>query len=142
MRRRRPIPARATSKLPEPDINVTPLVDVVLVLLIIFMVVTPKLAQNPVVALPSAKTIDQRPKTANAIDVVLKRDRTLLVEDASVARANLLPRLADLRRVDHDRGVLLEADAALPYGEVRSLFAELQSSGTRGIALKVIQRKE
>ncbi len=142
MRSRRHIHVSVASKLPEPDINVTPLVDVVLVLLIIFMVLTPKLAQNPIVDLPSAKAIDQKQKAANAIDVVLKRDRSIVVEDAIVARADLLPRLAELRSADKDRGILLEADASLPYGEVRNTFAQLQSSGTRGIALKVIQKKQ
>lgn len=129
-------------RMPMAEINVTPLVDVVLVLLIIFMVLTPKIAQNPIVDLPSAKAIDLKQKAANPIDVVLKRDRTILVEDAPVSRDELLSRLAALKAADAERGILLEADAALPYGEVRSAFALLQSNGMRGIALKVIQKKQ
>lgn len=134
---------RAASRRPqpEPDINITPLVDVVLVLLIIFMVITPELAKNPVVELPSAKQFDEEHKSMDALDVVLKKDGVILLEDKEISRDGLVAALAETRAADPDRTVILQADAALPYKDVRDLFATMQRTGTRGVSLKVVERK-
>ena len=134
---------RAVTKKPqpEPDINITPLVDVVLVLLIIFMVITPELAKNPVVELPSAKQVDEEHKTMDALDVVLKKDGQILLEDKVVTEPELLAQLGETRAANPDRVVVLQADAMLPYKDVRALFASMQKTGTRGVSLKVVERK-
>ena len=128
-------------KQPEPEINVTPLVDVVLVLLIIFMVITPQITKNPIVALPSARAPDDKAKDVDPIDVILKKDGTIIVTGDVMPAEAAAAKVGELHRAGPDRKVLLEADASLPYKKVRDVFAMLQASGSRGIALKVIERK-
>lgn len=135
-------PARAPSKLPEPDINVTPLVDVVLVLLIIFMVITPSLAQGETVDLPVVSQVDKRPKDINPIRVLLTVQGRTLLNKRPIATEQLGPELASLYKKDSTRQVVLNTDAQVPYGRVRSTLALVQTVGFKGISLQVRPRPE
>jgi biopolymer transport protein TolR len=136
------LPARPPSKLPEPDINVTPLVDVVLVLLIIFMVITPSLAQGETVELPVVSQVDKRPKDLNPIRVLLTSQGRTLLNKRPIANEQLGPELAILAKKDSTRQVVLNTDAQVPYGRVRSTLALLQSTGFKGVSLQVRPRPE
>ena len=127
----------------KPDINVTPLVDVVLVLLIIFMVVTPQLDQGLNVVLPDAAHFD--PKNDAKHDpytVAVARDGRVEVEQKPVARSELFVTLAKLHRDGPDRPLLLRGDTDAEYGAMRSIFAESQEVGFRGISLVVADEKK
>lgn len=126
-----------------PDINVTPLVDVVLVLLIIFMVVTPQLDQGLKVVLPDAAHFDPKNDTTHdPYTVAVARDGRIEVEQKPVARTELFVTLAKLHRDGPDRPLLLRGDTDGEYGAMRSIFAEAQEVGFRGISLVVADEKK
>jgi biopolymer transport protein TolR len=126
---------------PEPEMNVTPLVDVVLVLLIIFMVITPALNDGEHVEVPEMTKPDPKPKDADPIDVVLAKNGRVLVENQAIEPSALRGVVAGLHEKSPDRVLLLKADARLNYGRVREAFADLQDLGFKGVSLKVSERK-
>jgi biopolymer transport protein ExbD/biopolymer transport protein TolR len=126
---------------PKPDINVTPLVDIVLVLLIIFMVVTPALAQGETIQLPEVLRIDKLAKDADPIKLIVSANGSLLLNGKKVDRAELEERLRKLHAADPNRSVLLNTDVRLRYVHVREMLALLQNIGFKGVSLKVAPRK-
>jgi len=116
------------------DINVTPLVDVVLVLLIIFMVVTPMLAAGHAVTLPTARA-DAQAAARDALVVTLARDGALFVGDERVAPGALV----DVVRARRAPGavVRLRADAALSMGALRPVLRSLKEAHLAPVALAV-----
>jgi biopolymer transport protein TolR len=133
--------ARPSAKLPEPTINVTPLVDVVLVLLIIFMVITPALAEGEQIALPEVLQADEKPRDMNPIEVMVTLHDRILVDKEAVDSAEVGARIKALQAEDPERTILLQADSGLPYSKVRETFSLLQKLGFTGISLKVIEKK-
>jgi biopolymer transport protein ExbD len=116
------------------DINVTPMVDVMLVLLVIFMVTAPLLVAGVPVQLPknSAQRISQPNKP---VIVTLAADARLYIRDEQVDAASLIPKLSALRAGEGDAVVYLRADKAIPYGEVMELLGRLSASGYQRISL-------
>jgi biopolymer transport protein ExbD len=116
------------------DINVTPMVDVMLVLLVIFMVTAPLLVAGVPVELPknSAQRISQPNKP---VIVTLAGDRSLYVRDEQVSASSLISRLSALRAAEGDAVVYLRADKTIPYGEVMELLSGLSASGYQRISL-------
>ena len=134
--------ASAAARRPEPEINVTPLVDVVLVLLIIFMVIAPAINEGEHVDLPAIFQPDAKPKDMNPIDVTIALSGAVIVDKEKIEPATLKARLTELHAKDPERALLLKTDAAAPYGKVRETFAMLQGIGLKGISLKVTERKK
>jgi biopolymer transport protein TolR len=130
------------SKQPEPDINVTPLVDVVLVLLIIFMVMAPALAEGEQIELPTILKPDPKPKDMNPIDVTLAPSGAVIVEEQRIDPGQLKPTLDRLHNEKPDRALLLKTDETVPYRRVRETFAMLQGIGFKGVSLKVLEKKK
>jgi biopolymer transport protein TolR len=137
--------ARATfakpAAQPEPEINVTPLVDVVLVLLIIFMVIAPNLQEGTPVTLPIARTVDEK-SAENGLEVVVTADGKLHLDKAEMSQEALVAELSSAREKDPTRPLVLKADAALPYEKIRDVFAMLQRRGFAGVSLKVEKPKD
>jgi biopolymer transport protein ExbD/biopolymer transport protein TolR len=124
-----------------PDINVTPLVDVVLVLLIIFMVVAPRLDQDVQVELPGVYYPD--PETRNQVDplkVSVAHSGDIYVGDQKLDPEAAIAQLAAEHAADPYRRLILRADAGLKYSQVRDLFAKAQQVGFPGIGLQVGER--
>ncbi|KWZ47788.1 protein TolR [Burkholderia savannae] len=125
--------ARAAAA-PVSDINVTPLVDVMLVLLIVFMVAAPLMAQGVKVDLPQAKagalTEDKPP-----IAVSFARDGKVFVGTTEVAAAQLVPALAREAAGDAARRIEIRGDKALPYGRMIEAMGEISAAGYTKIAL-------
>jgi biopolymer transport protein ExbD/biopolymer transport protein TolR len=124
-----------------PDINVTPLVDVVLVLLIIFMVVAPRLDQDVQVELPGVYYPD--PEVKNQVDplkVSVARSGDIYVGDEKMDLDGAIAQLAAEHAADPYRRLILRADAGLRYSQVRDLFAKAQEVGFPGIGLQVGER--
>jgi biopolymer transport protein TolR len=126
---------------PEPEINVTPLVDVVLVLLIIFMVIAPNLQEGTPVVLPEVKSTDEKAKT-DGIEVVVDGTGSLFLDDQPVTRDALLDALRELHTAKPEKPLVVKADAKLPYGRVREVFADVQRLGFRNVSMKVAARKD
>ncbi|MFO0594961.1 MAG: biopolymer transporter ExbD [Myxococcaceae bacterium] len=124
----------------KPDINITPLVDVVLVLLIIFMVVAPQMEAGAAVTLPSILNPDQGNGALEPTTVTLTKDGRLFFEKEQVAEDELVARLTKLHADKPSARVVLKADAAVAYGKVRAMFKRCQEIGFPGAALQVIDR--
>jgi biopolymer transport protein ExbD/biopolymer transport protein TolR len=131
----------STKKQPEPEINVTPLVDVVLVLLIIFMVIAPALNEGEHVELPNVLRADPKPKDMNPIDVTIAMSGKVVVDKEPIAPDSLEATLTRLHAEDPERHLLLKTDERLPYEQVRKNFAMLQNIGFKGVSLKVLEKK-
>ena len=126
-----------------PEINVTPLVDVVLVLLIIFMVVTPAIANEDRVQLPEADHPDpKKEEEAKPWEVILTQEGRFVLEDAPIEVGDLRAELERRKAADPSRKLLLLADGRLAYGTVRGAFAMLQKLGFRGVSLKVLEHQK
>src|SRR5882757_6117194 len=104
--------AGGSKKGPKNDINVTPLVDVCLVLLIIFMVITPMLQRGKPVRLPTAHKIDEE-KSTDPLVVSMTDHRELYVESDRASDADLINRVQAAIEKDPTRKVLLKADTSL-----------------------------
>ncbi len=130
------------SKGAKSDINVTPLVDVVLVLLIIFMVVTPMLQRGKDVSLPKSEKIDEDDKASDPLILSLTKERTIWVENDEVTEEGLSDRLTAQMRAEPNKRLLLKGDENLTVGDVRKVMDIARKSGSRGIALGVESEKK
>ena len=104
------------------DINVTPLVDVCLVLLIIFMVVTPMLQQGVDVLLPAGPHSVKKPGEQGDLTISIKNDGTVFVADKWIPDKNLAAYLRAEYQKDPARAVMLKADKRIQFGKVRMVM--------------------
>ena len=104
------------------EINVTPFVDVMLVLLIIFMVTAPMMDQGLDVDLPETKQVDALPSDAEHLTLTVRKDGAIMLEGYSVPLEELESRLAVLAG-EKGRSLFLQADTAVPYGVVVDVMA-------------------
>jgi biopolymer transport protein TolR len=129
-RRRRGVPRYGAMA----DINMTPFIDIMLVLLIIFMVAAPLLATGVAVDLPQTKAgplnIDQKP-----ISIALNDQGQLFLMDAPVATDELIPKLQAIAKDGFDERIYLRADKGLVYGRVAEVMASLTAAGYKKVAL-------
>ncbi len=118
---------------PMAEMNITPMVDVMLVLLIIFMVAAPMMTQGVQVALPKAdaKPIEQE----KPVEIMLKKDGTISVGSTIVAREELVTRLTAIQENRDTAGILLRADKDIDYGTVMEIMAALQAAGMVDVGL-------
>lgn len=128
---------------PMADINVTPMADIMIVLLIIFMVITPMLQKGVDVKLPQAGNTKDRKDEPKSIVVAIRRDSTTYLGSAKLeSQAELLPqikeRLQDLP--EGARMIYLKADDALPYSEVMKVMDLCREAGVEEVAL-IAERK-
>src|ERR1700736_5875436 len=117
------------------DINVTPLVDVMLVVLIIFMVTAPMLHQGVAVALPKTATTNIPSTVDDPIILSITREGLYYINETPVARGLLKDRLGAFLRMRKDRTVFLKADRALSYGTVVETLDVLNRMGIENLAL-------
>lgn len=118
------------------EINVTPLVDVMLVLLIIFMVTAPLLTAGVPVELPDSRA-NALPAEPQQVTISMTADRRTFLDEAEVAPGELADRLAGLMPANGAKPplVTLRADRALPYGDVMQVMGELNHAGFNAISL-------
>lgn len=113
------------------EINVTPFVDVMLVLLIIFMVTAPLLQQGIDVNLPKAKGRDLPPE--NRINVTVKKGGQIFLNDNPITMQELTTRLKAIKELNPD--VFLKADKDVPYGLVVEIMGEIKDAGIDKIGM-------
>ncbi|MFL6246704.1 MAG: ExbD/TolR family protein, partial [Thermoanaerobaculia bacterium] len=127
-------PMRATSSRSlHSDINVTPLVDVCLVLLIIFMVVLPSMVNGIDVSLPrtaSTASVDER-----VLPVTVKEDGSVYIGTLIIRRDEVRSSLERLRATDALRPIAVRADKHVQYGEVVSVLADCRHAGWEDVTL-------
>jgi biopolymer transport protein ExbD len=116
------------------EINVTPFIDVILVLLIIFMIAAPLATVDISVDLPAANAQPQ-PRPDKPLFLTLKSDLSLAIGDEPVARENLSSALGQASDGDKGRRVFLRADRTVAYGELMRVMNELRDAGYLKVAL-------
>jgi biopolymer transport protein TolR len=123
---------------PRPVMNVTPLVDVVLVLLIIFMVVIPALQQGANLEMAGAVNVDEASKSKiEPFTVSVDRDSQIIFEDEAVSPKDLAAKLQAASRKQPGRRVVVRADKAVDYVKVRDIYRIVQATGFPGVSLRV-----
>ncbi len=123
------------------DINVTPFIDVMLVLLIIFMVAAPLATVDVPVDLPSS-TAPQNQRPPKPVYVTVKADGSLTVGDNTVAREALPGAIAAATGGDKEQRIFVRGDRAVPYGSVMELMNVLRDAGYLKIALVGMESRE
>ncbi|MGD9763383.1 MAG: protein TolR [Candidatus Binatia bacterium] len=116
------------------QINVTPLVDVMLVLLVIFMVTAPILQQGIDVNLPRVQGGALAGEDLQLV-VTVTTSGALYLNDAKMTPPDLLAKLQAILRERPDRNVYLRADAAVPYGEVLRVMSTLREAGVQRLGM-------
>ena len=127
-----PHPARRDRRLLS-EINVTPLVDVTLVLLIIFMVTTPMLQRGTDVELPRSRT--GAVKEQDRLTLTLARDRRIYLNDQEVPPEALAARLRAAAATRQDRILYFRGDAAVPYGTVIEVMDAVKAAGFESVGM-------
>ncbi len=115
------------------DINVTPLVDVTLVLLIIFMVTTPMLQRGVDIQLPTARVAEV--KEEERITLTVTRDGRIFVNNEEVLRQNLEARLKAMAGPGKERVLYFRGDARVPYGLVIDVMDAIKASGIETVGM-------
>lgn len=125
-----------------PVMNVTPLVDVVLVLLIVFMVVIPALEQGLSIQIPAMKNVDEKKSNAQPFTLSITQDGALHFEDDEVPFDRLKTRLRTAVAAAPGKRLVLRGDKKVPYAKVRQLYRLAQEVGFPGVSIKVNQRQD
>jgi biopolymer transport protein ExbD len=121
------------------EINVTPFIDVMLVLLIIFMVAAPLATVDIKVNLP-AVSAEPQPRPDEPLYLTVKPDLSLALGDESVSRERLSSTLDAAAKGDKDRPVYLHADKTLPYAELMEVMNLLRAAGYLKVALVGLEK--
>lgn len=116
------------------DINVTPFVDVMLVLLVIFMVTAPMMQQGVQVNLPKADTKAMTPVEDTVVVTVNKNGKVFINKD-EVSAVDLRSKLADMFATREKKEIFLKADAGVPYGEVVKAMADIKGAGIERLGM-------
>ncbi len=119
------------------EINVTPFVDVVLVLLIIFMVVTPLLQRGVDVLLPLSANHDEKQDTGDQIIVSVRRDQRIFLGRDPMSARQLEHRLRRLLARKPPRGVFVKGDRRLSFAPMRRVIEICQRAGAPGVSLAI-----
>ena len=132
-----PVSGRKSRRAPMAEINVTPLVDVMLVLLIIFMVTAPLMQSGVQVDLPESKAaaLEQEDEP---VSVTIDPTGTIYVNDVPTLPEDLSARLGEIRAASNEEAgprIMLRADQSLNYGIVMNVMGELNAAGLRRVAM-------
>jgi biopolymer transport protein ExbD len=122
------------------EINVTPLVDVVLVLLIIFMVVAPMLQRAKAVELPKSAHVDHAELDEEPLMVAITSDGRVWLGD-HVIDGDLETRVRAELKTSPARQILIKGDARLTVGQVRQVMQRIRTAGAKGVGLSVEEVK-
>ena len=117
------------------EINVTPLVDVCLVLLIIFMVVTPMLQKGRPVLLPQTDNPGKKPGSQNEVLISVQADKTIFIDTKWFPDKEFLAKMKELGERASSKDLLIKADSRLTYGDVRNVMKMVKEGGFEKIAL-------
>ncbi|MFZ5833962.1 MAG: protein TolR [Pseudomonadota bacterium] len=126
--------SRRGSRAPMAEINVTPMVDVMLVLLIIFMVAAPLLTVGVPVNLPQTKAAPLNEKT-EPLAITIKADGQVYIQDTVVAVEELAARLQAITENKPDTRIYVRGDHSLDYGRVMEVMGVITSAGFSKVAL-------
>ena len=124
------------------EINVTPLVDVMLVLLIIMMIVAPMLQKGVDVRLPVAANSSDKPETQEQTVLAIKADKTLWVNGIQVRETELRTKIEEALETKKEKVILIKADEDVEYGAVMGAMDELRLGGIEDMGLITERRQQ
>jgi len=116
------------------EINVTPFVDVMLVLLIIFMVAAPLLTSTVPIDLPNANAAAMSAET-KPLEISVKQTGEVWIGDEPYPLSEIVPKLQAIAKTGYDERILIRGDKAADYGTVMNVMAEISSAGYKNIGL-------
>ncbi len=116
------------------EINVTPFVDVMLILLIVFMVAAPLMTAGVPVDLPESEAQSLNQDDATPVEVTLT-DEGIFIGDSEISQDRLIPLLVAMTEGQGDRRIFLRADKGLNYGEVMRVLGSINAGGFNRVAL-------
>ena len=117
------------------DINVTPLVDVMLVLLIIMMIIAPLLQKGVDVRLPIATNSASKPETQDQTVLGIKADKTIWINGVEVRKEEMRSRLDAILETKKEKLILIKADEDAPYSAIMDAMDQLRASGIEDVGL-------
>lgn len=120
---------------PMSEINVTPFIDVMLVLLIVFMVTAPLLNTGVPVDLPKSEAAAINDKDEKPLEVSVDKNGQAFIGESKVNREQLIEKLAAITNNDVERRVFIKADTSLPYGDVMGIIGAINKAGYTKVAL-------
>ena len=116
------------------EINVTPLVDVMLVLLIVFMVAAPLMTVGVPIELPKTEA-KQMDSSTEPITITVQQDGALFLQETAIPLAELASKLTAIAKAGYEEQLFVRADTSVPYGPVMEVMGLLNSAGYRKIGL-------
>jgi biopolymer transport protein ExbD len=124
------------------DINVTPLVDVVLVLLIIFMVVTPMLQKGQAVKLPMTESPEAKPEDKSQVLVALTQAKDYWIDKNKYSEAQFVVQIKEVFDRNQSANVVVKADSRLTYGDVKKTLMKIKDAGFTNVGLITEKRQK
>ncbi len=125
---------RKPSRAAMSEINVTPLVDVMLVLLIVFMVAAPLMTVGVPIELPKTEAT-QIDSSTEPITITVQADRSIYLQETKIALKELAPKLVAIAKNGYDEQIFVRADTNVNYGSVMEVMGLLNGAGYRKIGL-------
>lgn len=126
---------RTQSYRPMSEINVTPFVDVMLVLLVVFMVTAPLLTAGVKIDLPDSQAKQISEEDNKPLEITITASGEIYIGESDVKRAQLVDLLSAMTRNDSERRIFVRADQALAYGDVMDILGRLNRAGFNKVAL-------
>lgn len=126
---------RSRAFRPMAEINVTPFVDVMLVLLVVFMITAPLLSAGVPVDLPKSDAKAIHDKDNKPLEITLDNKGKIFIGETEVKQSRLVNMLAAMTNNDPERRIFIRADQSLDYGKVMSVLGALNGAGFRKVAL-------
>jgi biopolymer transport protein ExbD len=123
------------------DINVTPLVDVMLVLLIIMMLIAPMLQQGVSLRLPTADNTTDKPESADQTVIAIAANKSVYLNAKPVQESELATRVTELLEAKTEKIVLIRADEEVEYGAVMAVMDQLRQAAVEDVGLITEKRK-
>ena len=117
------------------EINVTPFVDVMLVLLIIFMVATPMMTQGLEVDLPQTKQVETLPTEVDHMILTVRRDGRIYLDEYAIEDMNSLGDYLQRLVKDKNRTLFMQADREVPYGVVVEVMGQVKAAGIENLGV-------
>jgi biopolymer transport protein ExbD len=124
------------------DINVTPLVDVMLVLLIIMMLIAPMLQQGVSLRLPTATNTVDKPESADQTVIAIAANKSIYLNAKPIQEAELAQRVTDLLESKTEKIVLIRADEEVEYGAVMAVMDQLRQAAIEDVGLITEKKKD
>jgi len=131
---------RAKRHMPVSEINVTPFVDVMLVLLIIFMVAAPLLTVGVPIDLPETQA-KSLPTETQPITISVREDGKVYIQETEISEDEVVPKLEAIAKNGYEERIFMRGDRAANYGTVMKIMARVSSAGYKRIGLVTLQEQ-